>query len=251
MNRRDRILSVEVDRGSFDEMRSRIIERARSGVGGHVCFANVHMLHEASLRSDVAAALEASFLVAPDGMPVAKLLSRIGARQERVEGMAMFPSVLAQAARENVSVALFGSDPQTLSAVREKAARELPALRIVEAVSPAHGNVPFSDDAENIRRLKVSGAGLVFVALGCPKQELWMAANSVFLPATMLGVGNAFQTWIGREKRAPPWMRRLCLEWLVRLAQDPGRLWRRYLVSNTWFLVRALPMSILGRRVRG
>lgn len=250
MSVRDRILSVAVDRGSRDRMRSAILERAVSRAPGHVCFANVHMLHQASRRPEVAAALASSFLVAPDGMPLAVFLSRVGARQERIEGMSMFPALLADAAREGVAVALFGSDSWTLEAVRVKAALEFPGLRIVESISPTHAELPFSDDSESVRRLAASGAGLVFVALGCPKQELWMAANSASIPAVVLGIGNALRTWLGWEKRAPLWMRGLCLEWLARLAQDPGRLWRRYLVSNSWFLAKAAREIVSGRRSR-
>lgn len=246
---RDRILSVPVDRVDPGALLAAVADRARSTLGGVVCFANVHALHLARRDPSLLAALESSFLVAPDGMPLARLLSWTGPRQERVDGMSAFPALLAQAADEGIPVALFGDTPEVLAAVREQAGRELPALRIVEAISPRMGDLPFPDDDDHRRRLVTSGARMVFVALGCPKQEIWMARHAAVIPAVLLGVGNAFRAWVGFERRAPVWMRRMGLEWSVRLCQDPSRLWRRYLVSNAWFLAAA-PAWLVKRRLR-
>lgn len=249
VNPRDRILSVPVDRGDPEAMLAGIVERSRSGGGGTVCFANVHALHLARRDPSLMNALESSFLVAPDGMPLARLLSWTGPRQERMDGMSAFPALLAKAASEGHPVALFGETPDVLAAVREKARRELPSLRIVEAISPKVGDLPFPDDDDHVRRLAASGAEMVFVALGCPKQEIWMSHHATAVPAVLLGVGNALRVWVGLERRAPIWMRRIGLEWCVRLWQNPSRLWRRYLVSNAWFLVAA-PAWLVARRFR-
>ncbi len=247
---RDQLLSIPIDRGTAREMREAMLEMARSKTSGFVCFANVHMFHLASRRPKLHRALNASFLVAPDGMPLARALSSTGPAQERVDGMTVFPLLLLEAARQDIAVAFFGSDPATLEAVCAKAAKEIPQLRIVEAIAPPHSSLPFADDVDSVRRLEGSGAGLVFVALGCPKQELWMAKHSPEIPAVLLGVGNAFATWLGWEKRSPRWMRLGCLEWFGRLCQNPRRLWRRYLVSNTWFVLCVLPRLVLQRFFR-
>ncbi len=249
VNPRDRVLSVPVDRGDPEAMLAAIVERSRSGVPGTVCFANVHTLHRARRDPSLLSALESSFLVAPDGMPLSWLLSWTGRQQRRFDGMSAFPALLAEAADEGHSVALFGDTPEVLAAVREKARRELPALRIVEAISPRVGALPFPDAADHARRLAASGAAMVFVALGCPKQEIWMADHADSIPAVLLGVGNALRVWVGLERRAPVWMRRIGLEWCVRLWQNPSRLWMRYLVSNAWFLVAA-PVWLVARRFR-
>ena len=248
MNTREQILSIGVDRGGWNDLFVAIRSRVLSGQGGSVCFANVHMLHQASRDDRVRAALDAAFRVVPDGTPLAWWLSRTGALQERLEGMSAFPRLLDLAAAEEIPVAFFGSDEATLEAVRAKARRELPALRIVEAIVPGWGAPPFPDDETSLERLRASGARLVFVALGCPKQELWMGLYASCLPAVSLGVGNALRTWVGWEKRPLPWVRRLGLEWLFRLAQDPVRLGPRYLVSNAWFLTRTV--GVFGRRCR-
>lgn len=244
MSQRDRILSVGIDRGARAELGAAILSRIHEGVGGFVCFANVHMLHLASRDADLRSALDAAFYVAPDGMPLARWLSWTGDGQERVSGMSAFPRLLDLAARENVPVAFFGDDAATLDALRAKATLESPTLRIVAALDPERGEIPFSSDPDSIRKLRESGAKLIFVALGCPKQELWMARYQDQLPAVLLGVGNAFRTWLGREKRPPLWVRRFSLEWAFRLWQDPARLWKRYLVSNAWFLWQLLRIAI-------
>jgi N-acetylglucosaminyldiphosphoundecaprenol N-acetyl-beta-D-mannosaminyltransferase len=251
MIQRDRILSVPVDRGSPAEMLEEIAKRAIERSAGHVCFANVHSLHQASTGAEFLSALEAAILVTPDGMPLARALSWIGPRQDRVEGMDAFPKLLELAAQRGIPVAFFGADPITLGALAAKASRELPQLKIVEAIAPERGPLPFSDDVSHVARLAKSEAGIVFVALGCPKQELWMHRHSSQIPAVLVGVGNAFRTWLGLEKRAPRWMRWLCLEWIVRLYQDPRRLWKRYLVSNSWFLFVAVPRLVVRRILDG
>lgn len=248
MNGRERVLSVGIDRGGFGELVRAIVRRIAEGRGGYVCFANVHMLHLASRDPELAGALERAFRVLPDGMPLARWLSRTGTRQERVEGMAAFPHLLDVASRQGIPVALFGADQATLAALRAKASVEFPELVIAAAIAPEQGDVPFPSDPASIRALRASGARLVFVALGCPKQELWMARHADTIPAVMLGVGNAFRTWLGWEKRPPRWMRRASLEWLFRLIQDPGRLWRRYLVSNAWFAGHVLRGVFRGKR---
>jgi len=247
---RDRILSAPVDRGRPEEMLEAILSKATEREPAYVCFANVHSLHRASFDLGFRAALDASFLVAPDGMPVARALSFVGARQERFEGMTVFVELMEHAARRGIPVAFFGADRATMDALVAKAAVEHPDLRIVEVVAPGMETLPFSDNDSYVRKLSGCGAGMVFVALGCPKQELWMHRHAREIPAVMLGVGNAMRTWVGLEKRAPVWMRRLCLEWSVRLVQDPRRLWKRYLVTNSWFVFAGLPRLLL-RRAKG
>lgn len=240
MSRRERILSVGIDRGGIGELVSGLLRRVGEGGDGYVCFANVHMLHLASRDPELSVALEQAFRVLPDGMPLARWLSRTGEVQERVEGMSVFPHLLEVASRQGIPVAFFGSDQTTLAALRAKAGAQLPGLDIVATIAPEQGNVPFPSDPASLRALRESGAKMIFVALGCPKQELWMARHAASVPAVMLGVGNAFRTWLGWERRPPRWVRRASLEWLFRLIQDPARLWRRYLVSNTWFLFHLL-----------
>ena len=119
----------------------------------------------------------------------------------------------------------------------DRAARELPTLRIVGHWSPPFAPLEQMDLMTDAARINTSGAGIVMVSLGCPKQERWMAAMKGQVHAVMLGVGGAFLLYAGVDTRAPKWMRDLSLEWMYRLWLEPRRLWRRYLVTNSQFLV--------------
>jgi N-acetylglucosaminyldiphosphoundecaprenol N-acetyl-beta-D-mannosaminyltransferase len=111
-----------------------------------------------------------------------------------------------------------------------------PGLDIAGAESPPFRAGTAEEDAEIVARVDASGASLVFVSLGCPKQELWMHEHRDRIRAVMIGVGAAFDYHAGTLRRAPTWMQRHSLEWAFRLCMEPRRLWRRYLVTNTWFI---------------
>ncbi len=103
--------------------------------------------------------------------------------------------------------------------------------------SPPFRPLTDTEKEDDIRRINDSGAHLVFVALGCPKQERWMAENKGKIHAVMLGVGGAFPVYAGLQRRAPEWMQKYALEWVFRLCQEPKRMWKRYLVTNTLFCI--------------
>jgi N-acetylglucosaminyldiphosphoundecaprenol N-acetyl-beta-D-mannosaminyltransferase len=176
-------------------------------------------------------------LAAPDGAPVAWMLRRLGAPgQPRVSGPELMLDYMAHAAASGERVFLLGSTPQTLALLQERLRARWPALHIAGAVSPPFRALTADEDSVLVEQIAASGAGTVWVSLGCPKQERWMAVHRGRVPAVMLGVGAAFDFHAGTLARAPLWMRRVGLEWLHRLASEPGRLWRRYLVTNTLFL---------------
>jgi N-acetylglucosaminyldiphosphoundecaprenol N-acetyl-beta-D-mannosaminyltransferase len=123
-----------------------------------------------------------------------------------------------------------------LDAMVKRAQLELPGLHIAGTCSPPFRTLTEQEMTEQAQVINASGAHLVMVALGCPKQERWMAAMKGRVNAVMLGLGGAFLLYAGVDSRAPKWMRDLSLEWLYRLALEPGRLWKRYLVTNSVFL---------------
>jgi N-acetylglucosaminyldiphosphoundecaprenol N-acetyl-beta-D-mannosaminyltransferase len=133
-------------------------------------------------------------------------------------------------------VFFYGSQPQVLEAIQAKIAQELPTLKVAGAISPPFRALTPAEDAAYVQQINSSGAGLVFVALGCPKQEKWMAAHQEQIQACMLGVGQAFLTYAGLEKRLSPALRKLPIEWLYRLVLEPRRLFKRYAITNTRFL---------------
>ncbi len=138
---------------------------------------------------------------------------------------------------------------ETLDEIRERLAREHPTLRIAGLESPPFRSLTAGEDQEAVDRINASGANLVFVSLGCPKQERWMADHQGRVEACMLGLGQAFLTYAGTEKRLPRWAHDYALEWAYRLYLEPKRLWKRYLVGNTWFIANAF-VSIVRSRCR-
>lgn len=218
-------------------MLSRILSLASEGRCTRTYFANVHMVDAVSRDTRLREALEEADLVCPDGMPLVRLLQLASGPTDRSEGMSVFPLLLAAAERQDIPVALFGSTPDVLSAVSDKIRQDHPGLRVVASIAPPFGPELALEEPRHHRILRESGARLVFVALGCPRQELWIhRVRNV--PACFLGVGNALEVYAGLKKRAPPWARALSLEWLFRLCSEPRRLAPRYFSSNLRFLLR-------------
>ncbi len=236
-----RVLDSPIDVLDWDTALERILDWAKLRESRYVCICNAHSVVTASRDDSFNAVIAGADMATPDGMPVAWLLRRGGFRQQgRISGPDLMPRLCSSAEDLGVAVALFGSTPETLDKLRARFAVEYPRLRISEAISPPFRPLSFDEDAAIRERLNASGAGIIFVSLGCPKQERWMAANRGQVSAVMIGVGAAFDFHAGVTARAPDWMQQAGLEWLHRLASEPRRLWRRYLVTNTLFLVSAL-----------
>ncbi len=227
-----------------------IAERAQRRQSAYVCFANVHMLMEAYDDPGFNQVVNGADLVAPDGRPLSVLMRwQYGLRQDRVCGMDLLPDLLRTATAQNLSVYFYGSTQETLDAIETRLAHDHPTLRVAGLESPPFRPLTVEEDQAAVDRINASGANLVFVSLGCPKQERWMADHQGRVQACMLGLGQAFLTYAGTEKRLPRWARDLALEWVYRLYLEPKRLWKRYLVGNTWFLYSAL-MSVVRSRGR-
>lgn len=233
------LMGTRVDAGSRDEMEREILRLSRSPGVSRVLFANVHMVVESWRDANLRKAMETADLVCPDGTPLVWLLRRWVPGQPRMEGMSAFPRLMSLAAGSGIPVGWFGSTGAVQEAMVAKAGRELADLPLALSHSPPFADPSDEDIATQVDRIRKSGARMVFVGLGCPRQELWMA-RADGLDACLLGVGNAFEIWLGLRRRAPPWARRLGLEWSFRLFQEPRRLARRYFRSNLLFLL-ALP----------
>lgn len=236
-NIRASVVGARLDAVSFDQTVFRISDWALIGESRYVCIANVHMLVEAHNDPIFAGVLEQADLVTPDGMPLVVALRLLhGVRQERVAGMDLMPALIAEAARRSISVFFYGSTADILERVVLRARSEYPALLFAGAYSPPFRRLTAEEEAADISRINSSGARIVFVALGCPRQEKWMARNKGKINAVMIGIGGVFPVYAGVQSRAPLWMQQCSLEWLYRLIQEPSRLLKRYLVTNTTFL---------------
>lgn len=231
------LLSLRLSTGTYEQFVGKIADLAARRVSSYVCVANVHMLVEAWKKPTFAQDVNQAIVVAPDGMPLALGLRWLyGVNQPRVAGMDLFPDLLATATQQKLTVFFFGSTNEVLSGVLAQCQIQFPGCTVAGSYSPPFR--PMSPDEEEaiIARINSSGANLVFVALGCPKQEAWMARMQGRIHAVMLGVGGAFPVFAGLQNRAPVWMQHLSLEWAYRLYQEPNRLWKRYLVTNSVFI---------------
>ena len=221
----------------------------RGGERRYVAFANVHGIMEASRDPAVRRAYDEAGLTVPDGMPLVWLGRQQGeAGVRRVYGPDTVLLVCERATREGWPCFFYGGRPGVAEELAAAMARRFPGLRVAGWRSPPFRALTSEEDREEVRALNASGAAIVFVGLGCPKQELWMAEHrSGLTAAVLLGVGAAFDFHTGRVRQAPRWMMGLGLEWLFRLGQEPRRLGRRYLVYNPQFAWRAM-LQMFGRR---
>lgn len=233
-----KVVSIEIDTGPYASFIDRIVELARAKVSSYVCVANVHMVVESHACNEYAEIVNNSDLVTPDGMPLSKAIALLyGIKQERVAGMDLLPDILGAADKSGLSVFLYGSTDSVLGSVLSRIKSEHPKLVISGSYSPPFRALTADEASDEAASINASGAHIVLVALGCPKQERWMAANKGRVDAVMVGLGGAFPVYAGLQGRAPKIMQDLSLEWLYRLCQEPRRLFQRYLFTNTAFIL--------------
>jgi len=250
LEQRANILSLDVSVGSYDYLQECLIKAAHQRESRRICFANVHMVVEARRNPAIAKAVNEADWVVADGVPLLwamRGLHRV--RQERIAGMDIMATLLQRAADEGISVFFYGSTPDLLKRIDETCTERFPTLKIAGSLSPPFRPSTPEEDADTIKQITRSGAGLVFVALGCPKQELWMARVQGRVPAVMLGIGNALAVLVGEEERSPRWMQKVGLEWCFRLAREPRRLFKRYAVTNSLYVYYIIKQFVSRRPV--
>lgn len=239
------VLGTTVSLGTYTDFITEIFQLVKNHVPSYVCFANVHMVMEADHDHLFQSVVNNADVVAPDGRPISLFLNLLEKQhQQRVCGMDMLPDLLHEAELENKSVYFLGGTDELLNLLVTKAKQLYPRLQISGSYSPPFRQLSTEEDAALVERIRQSHADLVFVSLGCPKQEKWMAVHRDSIGACLLGVGQAFKVFAGVEKRLPRWMRNLSLEWVYRLSLEPGRLWKRYLVTNSEFLFLTLTHAL-------
>lgn len=235
------ILGMRVDCTSYDGAAEAILSLARSGRGTHVCIATVHMVMEAFDDEHFRTLVNSAALVTADGVPLVWTLRRRGlAQAQRVYGPTLTPFVCKRASEARMKVGFYGARPEVLAAMRGELQRRFPRLEVVFAQSPPFRALSDAEDAAVVSALLDSGVQILFVGLGCPKQERWMAAHREALPCVQVGVGAAFDFIAGAKRQAPGWIQDAGLEWVFRLLTEPRRLWRRYLHNNPRFIYQLL-----------
>ena len=242
------VLGAPIDVINAAQAVARIAQWAAGHESRVVCICNAHSVVTAAQDPSFLGVIQRADLVTPDGAPVAWMLRRQGATgQTRVSGPDLMLDYCAHAAATGQPVYLLGSTPETLARLQQRLQQRWPALQIAGAASPPFRPLSDAEDAQIVQAINASGAATVWVSLGCPKQEQWMDAHRGRVQAVMIGVGAAFDFHAGSVARAPAWMRNNGLEWLHRLASEPRRLWRRYAITNTAFILLAARQLLSGQ----
>lgn len=251
MSERDRatVLRTKIDALSWEAALACLHAWARSRESRYVAICNVHSVITASQDPAFLDVINGADMATPDGAPVAWMMRRLGFRgQQRINGPDLMWRYCEAIGGSEESIYLYGSSEETLARLTRRLREAFPRLHIAGAFSPPFRPLTQEEDADAVKRINDSGAGVVFVSLGCPKQEIWMAAHRGRVNAVMVGVGAAFDYHAGTIKRAPLWMQRAGLEWLHRLCSEPRRLWKRYLVTNTLFILYAAKQLLVAPR---
>ena len=234
-----RVLGVRIDVVDYDKTKS-LIKNCISGhsAGNYICVCPVHPIMVAQKDEELKEAFENSWLTVADGKPVAWAARLLGASiKNTVRGTNLTLQVLEVAEREGYSIFLYGSTEDTLGKLKGNLLKRFPRLRIVGTFSPPFRDLTEHERAGIIDMINSASPDVLFVGLGAPKQEKWMASccSSINVPVT-LGVGAAFDFLSDGKKEAPLWMQGAGIEWLFRLMSEPGRLWVRYVVYNPLYI---------------
>jgi N-acetylglucosaminyldiphosphoundecaprenol N-acetyl-beta-D-mannosaminyltransferase len=234
----EEILGNQVDVTSYVQACDRIFTQAAVHQSSYVIAANVHVVMTAYWNSSYRQVVNNASLVTPDGMPLVLALRWLGHPQAtRVYGPDLMLACCQRAAQEQVPIYLYGGTDTMLQKLQQNLRSQFPQFIIAGVHAPHFRELTPAEESQDIERINTSGAKVVFVALGCPKQELWMARQQGQLQAVMIGVGAAFAFQSGEVNQAPRWMMAAGLEWLYRFTVEPKRLWKRYLINNPAFIL--------------
>jgi N-acetylglucosaminyldiphosphoundecaprenol N-acetyl-beta-D-mannosaminyltransferase len=230
-------INFKLSLGNYNLFIDEIINAASRKQSSYVCVANVHMYIEAYRNPSFNQIVENADIVTPDGMPLAKSLKWLyGIEQDRVAGMDLLPDVLKEAEKQGLGVFFYGGTDAMLAKTRDHISNAYPGITKIGYFSPPFRSLTLEEENAIIDQINSSGADIVFVVLGCPKQEKWMETMKGKINAVMIGIGAALPVMVGIQKRAPLWMQKSSLEWLYRLMQEPRRLFKRYFITNSLFI---------------
>jgi N-acetylglucosaminyldiphosphoundecaprenol N-acetyl-beta-D-mannosaminyltransferase len=234
-----RVLDVRVDAYDPEEALGELMARARTRLATRVMFVNAHCLNVASGDPAYREALRNADVVLADGSGLLLASRLLGLPvRHNLNGTDLVPRLLEAAAAEGLSVYFLGGEPGIAARAAEVAGRRWPGIVIAGS---SHGYLTLDDEAAVLDEIARLRPHVLLVAMGVPRQELWMDRTAAVLPPSLtLGVGALFDFMAGRFPRAPRWMRLVGIEWMYRLYLEPGRLWRRYLIGNVAFLGRVL-----------
>lgn len=217
--------------------------------GHYICVSNVHTTVTAYRQPEYREIQNGAVMNIPDGKPLSLVQRRAGFKEAgRVPGPDLMPEIFNTSVEKGYRHYFYGSKQETLDALRDKLSEEYPGLNIVGMYSPPFRPMTEEEDRQITEEMNSCKPDFIWVGLGAPKQEKWMAAHDGKVCGVMLGVGAGFDFHAGTIKRAPLWMQEYCMEWLFRIGQDPKRLLGRYLDTNFSFVYYMFKEGIKGKK---
>lgn len=237
------ILGVEVSAVRMDQVCAEVEDWIENGKRRYVCVTGVHGIMESQRDDELRRIHNSSGLTVPDGMPTVWAGRYAGAPAiERVYGPEMMLAVCQRAAERGWRSFFYGGAPGVADRLEGRIRARCPGLQTAGTLTPPFRELTPAEDRRAVEEISASGADLVWVGLSTPKQERWMAEHvgRLATPCVLFGVGAAFDINAGLRRDAPAWVGRLGMQWLYRLAQEPRRLWRRYLRNNPAFVAAVL-----------
>lgn len=234
------ILGVHVAVTDMEKTVALVESQLENWRGEYICVANVHTTVTASEDEDYLKVQNGAVMVLPDGGPLSAYSRRHDfSEARRVTGPDLMLRLLAISPAKGYRHFFYGSTEETLELMKKRLAADYPGLQVCGMVSPPFRTLTAEEDAEIVRQMNEAKPDFIWVGLGAPKQEIWMNQHQGRVNGLMIGVGAGFDYYAGNIQRAPMWMQKCSLEWLYRLMQDPKRLFKRYLYTNTKFIWNA------------
>ncbi|QDT09753.1 WecB/TagA/CpsF family glycosyltransferase [Planctomycetes bacterium K23_9] len=234
------ILGVAVDAINMGVAIEKIDQWIQSGASQYVCVTPVHSVMECQDDDDLRDIFNQAGMVTPDGMPVVWICNWFGFKDaRRVYGPDLMLTLCDHSQKPGYRHFFYGGAEGVAPTLSENLQKRFPDMKSVGTLSPPYKALSESENRAMVDTINAANPDIVWVGLGSPKQERWMAKNIDVLNASVvIGVGAAFDFHVGRVRQAPAWMQRSGMEWFFRLIMEPRRLWRRYLIGNSRFVVK-------------
>jgi len=244
-----KVLRMRVDVGSKEKTVDQIVSITNQRKGGYVCVSNVHMCMEVFDCLKFQKVVNNADLVVADGRPIYWAQKLLGAGDaSQVRGQDLMESICRLAAEGQLKIGLYGGDSvETLEKAESQLRISHPGIGLAFSYSPPFRKLTESEDLEIVSSINNSGIDVLFVGIGCPKQEKWMAQHRQTVNCVMIGVGAALDFIAGTKSHAPRWMQNLGIEWLFRLGSEPRRLAGRYLKQNPRFIYHFTRQWLFGK----
>lgn len=236
-----RILGVNIAAINMPWLVKHLNQYRKELSGKYICVSNVHTTVMSYEDEAYRAVQNGAYLAIPDGKPLSVVCKKRGHKNAgRTTGPDLMRELFLVSSKEGYRHYFYGATQETLDLLRKKLLETYPGIEIAGMYAPPFRPLTLEEDEQVIRAINEAGADFVWIGIGAPKQENFMAEHAGKVKGLMLGVGAGFDYHAGNIKRAPMWMQKMSLEWLYRLMQDPKRLFKRYMKTNLKFIWLAM-----------